>query len=487
VFLDAWVRRLANRRRGLYAREKLDLASLISLARRLSGWLGTTPASPLDTIRQFQSETDAIREAPEPRFARATVATLGSMFLVLILIMCVTRLDRVVSSMGGKIVSAQGVSVLQALDPSIIRSIDVREGDQVEAGQLLATLDPTFAAADVKQLRQQIASLEAQIARDRAQLDGTPLELPQWSDPDLAKYAIAQRAYYDQQVGQYKAQVMSFDAKIRQTQATIAKYQADHARYQQREEVARKVEEMRSILAAHGTGSQLNLYVSQDQRLEMLRTMEFDHNSLVEAQQTLASLTADREAFIQQWSTQLSQDLVTARNNLDTARAQLDKAMKHHELVRLTAAEPSVVLTVAKLSVGSVLKEGDTLLTLMPMNTPVEVEIRVASRDIGFLRPGDRCVLKIEAFNYMEHGTAEGKVRWTSDNAFTLDDDGKQVDAYYKGRCGVDAMHFTNVPAKFRLIPGMTLQADVNVGSRSVAMYLLGGIIRGFSEAMREP
>src|SRR5260370_19072857 len=165
----------------------------------------------------------------------------------------------------------------------------------------------------------------------------------------------------------------------------------------------------------------------------MARSLASDHNSLIEAEHTLASLRADREDFVQQWSSQLSQDLVTARNSLDTARAQLEKATKHQDLVRLNAAEPSVVLTLAKLSVGSVLKEGDTLFTLMPVNTPLEAEIRIASRDVGFIRPGDRCVLKIESFNYMEHGTAEGTVRWISDNAFTLDDDGKPVEAYYKG------------------------------------------------------
>ena len=96
----------------------------------------------------------------------------------------------------------------------------------------------------------------------------------------------------------------------------------------------------------------------------------------------------------------------------------------------------------------------------------------------GLYGPGDRCVMKIEAFNYMEHGTAEGSIRWISDNAFTTDDNNQPVDAYYKARCSVDAMHFVDVPAKFRLIPGMTLQADVNVGKRSVAMYLLGGFLR---------
>ena len=444
-------------------------------------------SSAAGVIRQFQSEADAITEAPEPHGARVTVFTLGGLFLSLIIVMCLTRLDRVVSSAGGKLVSTERVNVYQSLDPAIIKSINVHEGDEVEAGKVLATLDPTFSAADVKQLKQQVAGLRAQIARDEAQLNNQPFTPPQESDPDALKSVAVQKEFYNQQIAQYKAQLASFDAKISQTLATIQKFQADASRYQQREQIAKQIEDMRATLAEHGTGSKLNLYTSQDQRLEMLRTLEMDHNSLIEAQHTLASQKADRDAFVQQWSAQLSQELVTARSNLDTTQASFEKATRHHDLVRLTAAEPSVVLTVAKLSVGSVLKEGDTLFTLMPVNAPVEAEIRIESRDVGFVRPGDSCVLKIEAFNYMEHGTAQGSIRWISDNAFTTDDNGQAIPAYYKARCGVDAMHFVNVPPKFRLIPGMTLQADVNVGTRSVAMYLLGGFLRGFGESMREP
>ena len=244
---------------------------------------------------------------------------------------------------------------------------------------------------------------------------------------------------------------------------------------------------MRTTLEAHGTGSKLNLLTSQDSRLELVRSLEYSQNSLIEAQHTLASQKADRQAFIEQWAGQLSQEMLTARNNLDTARSQFEKASRRKDLVRLTASEPSVVLTMAKLSVGSVLKEGDALFTLMPINTPLEAESRIASRDIGFVRVGDRCTLKVDAFNFAEHGTAEGTVRWISAGAFTADDNNQPTEAYYKLRCSVDETHFINVPKNFRLIPGMTLTADINVGTRSVAMYLLEGMLRGVNEAMREP
>ena len=200
-------------------------------------------------------------------------------------------------------------------------------------------------------------------------------------------------------------------------------------------------------------------------------------------------MRADREAFIQQWSTQLSQDLVTARNNLDAARAQFEKAAKLEDLVRLTAPEASIVLTVAKVSVGSVLKSGDPFMTLMPANTPVEAEVRILSRDIGLpsSRAIDACSRSMRLTiprTARPKGPCAGSARVRS----PLDDDGKPVEAaYYKVRCSVDATHFTGVPANFQLIPGMTLAADINVGTRSVAMYLMDGVLRGFSEAMREP
>jgi hemolysin D len=443
--------------------------------------------SALGTVREFQSEVDAIGEAAEPPWARVTVFVLTGFFVSVIALMFLTKIDRVVTSMSGKLVSTQRINVFQALDPSIIKSINVHEGDEVEQGQLLATLDPTFAAADVKQLKLQVAGLKAQIERDQAQLNDRPYVFPESSDPEIRQTAAMQREFYNQQVAQYKAQLASLNAKISQTQATIQKYQIDASRYQQREQIAQQIENMHNTLVAQHAGSLLNALTSEDQRLEVLRTLEFDHNSLIESQHTLASATADRDAFVQQWSSQLSQDLATAQGSLETAQASLEKATRHHDLVRLAAMERSVVLTVATLSVGSVLKEGDTLLTLMPDDAVVEGEIHISPRDVGFVRPGDRCVLKIDSFNYMEHGTAEGKIRWISDNAFTTDDNNQPVDAYYKARCTVDAMHFINVPPKFRLIPGMTLEADVNVGTRSVAMYLLGGLLRGFGESMREP
>jgi hemolysin D len=444
--------------------------------------------STLSVIKQFQSETESIRESAEPVRTRATVWCLGALLVSFLGVAGFTRLDRVVESGQGKIVTVDSINTFQALDDaSIIKSIDVHDGQQVQAGQLLATIDPTFTTADVTQLTQQIASLDAQIVRDQAELAKKPLVFPTNMSPELTYYAGLQKALYDQRMEQFKAQVHSYDEKIGQVEATINKLQVDEGRYQERAKISKQIEDMRQTLMDKNAGSLLNLLVSSDSKIDLLRNMEFDHNSLIESQHLLDSSRADREAFVQQWDTGISQDLVTSRNNKDSAAGLLAKASKHRDLVRITASEPSVVLTLTKLSVGSVLKAGDPIVSVAPLKSPVEAEIFLAPRDVGFVRPGDRVTLKIDAFNYAEHGTAEGELSWVSEGAFTTDDNGQPIDPYYKARVKIGTLHFVGVPANFRLIPGMTLTADINVGTRSLFLYVAGGAMRGMGEAMREP
>jgi len=187
-------------------------------------------------------------------------------------------------------------------------------------------------------------------------------------------------------------------------------------------------------------------------------------------------------------SKRASQELVTARGQRDTAAQQLEKATKHKDLVRLEANEDSVVLRMAKLSVGSVLKEGDPLMYLAPLGSPMEAEVQMTTRDVGFIRPGDPVTIKLDTFNFIEHGTIDGTLRWISEGAFTIDDNGGPTnDPYYKARIALNEFNLRDLPKDFRLIPGMTLAGDVHIGTRSILMYMVSGALRGMGEAMREP
>jgi len=357
----------------------------------------------------------------------------------------------------------------------------------------------------VTALRLQIASLDAQIARDKAELAGEPFEVSAGADATTDHYERVQKAFYDQRKSQYRAQVNSFEQQIAQAQATLRRLGKDEEYYRNRATGAQEIEKMRADLEKTQVGSRLNLLLATDQKLELQRFRDADEASTIENTHQLASTMYNRDAFVQQWLGQASQEMITARNQRDSAVEQLKKAEKHQALVQLYAPDDAVVLSMAKLSVGSVLKEADPFITLAMLNSPMEAEVYISPRDVGFVRPGDRVTIKLDAFQFVEHGTAEGKVLWISDGTFNadagmasvssigssatnatgMDQQGKSP--FYKMKIGFTHVDLKNVPSSFQLIPGMTLTADIHLGTRSLMMYLARGMMQGIGEAMREP
>ena len=438
-------------------------------------------------IEPWQSKTDAVLARKGFSLGSPAVWTLLAMVAVLVGMTPFVEIDRVVTSTSGKIVATQALRTFQALDPAIIASIDVREGQEVRSGQSLATLDPTFATADVGGLRRQLTGLGAQIGRAEAEQAGRPFDGETAPSAEAQPSVSLQATLFAQRAAQLRAQVSSYDEKIGATQAAIARIEADQSHLADRETIARRLQAMRDTLYRSGSTSLLNLLQASDSHLEVQRSLENDRNSLEEMRHQMSGLQSDRRSTIEQWFTASSQELIAAENQRDLARSSLDKAVKRQDLVHLVATEPSVVLTLTKLSAGSVLKEGESVMELMPLAAPVKAEIQFSAADIGFVHPGDRVTLKVDAFSHLEHGTAAGRLDWISEGAFTADQAGRTVPPFYRGRVTIETMNFVAVPSGFRLIPGMSLAADIDVGRRSLSKYLVGTILHGLGEALREP
>jgi HlyD family secretion protein len=123
----------------------------------------------------------------------------------------------------------------------------------------------------------------------------------------------------------------------------------------------------------------------------------------------------------------------------------------------------------------------------VPLDVPVEADIDVESKDVSFIRVGDPVAMKLDAYPYIRHGTASGVVKTISEGSFTVNDNNVPVPPYFKIRVSITGYHMRNVPSDFRVIPGMTLVADIMVGRRTILSYIVEGALRTGSEAMREP
>jgi len=184
---------------------------------------------------------------------------------------------------------------------------------------------------------------------------------------------------------------------------------------------------------------------------------------------------------------------VTTRNDLDATRQSLNKATRLNDLITLDAPADAVVLKVGKVSSGSVAPNGalssqsEPLFTLVPLNTPVEVDLHIDASEIGFVKKGDPVQIKLDAYRFTQHGTAKGSITSVSEGSFTLSDDNQVVAPYFRVRIAINEAKLRNVPNDFKLIPGMTLQGDILVGRRTILSYLVEGALKTGAEAMREP
>jgi HlyD family type I secretion membrane fusion protein len=229
-----------------------------------------------------------------------------------------------------------------------------------------------------------------------------------------------------------------------------------------------------------------------DARVETERMALESQNETNQARHDLASLEAQRSVYVSKWRDDIGTQLVQAQNDLAEAVQNADKAIRTNDLTKLTAPADAVVLKIGKASIGSVIDTAtagvdEPLFTLTPIGGPLEAEVDVETKDVGFIRPGDPVKVKLDAFKFTSHGTARGVIKTISEGAFTVDDDGQPHAPFYKVRVALTDVHLRNVPKSFRLIPGMTLQGDVVIGKRTIMTYLLEGALRTGAEAMREP
>jgi hemolysin D len=446
-------------------------------------------------LLEFQSPSAAVVAMPAPPGARRIVWVIASMFALCTVALGTIPIDRVVASQA-KVVSTAPTLVVQPLETSIVRSIEVHEGQLVHAGDLLARLDPTFAAADAGALRSQVAALEAEVVRLTAEANDKPFVVG-GSEPTWA----VQAGLYAQRQAERRFKLEGYAQKITSLQATATKSEQDAASARQRLGVATQVEGMRKQLEHMQIGSKLNSLLATGSRLEVDGQLAQALNTAEAGRRDLAAMQAERDGYDQTWHAETWQNLADRTSKLNDARQSLNKAGRRQQLMELHAERDATVLTVAKASMGSVLQSGDQLITMAPAGAPLELEANIGGRDHGFVHEGDSVAIKFDTFPSAEYGLAYGAVRTISADSFTAQDEarsrtgwsssvpvpGSNMEPYYRARITIDRLQLRNLPANFQLMPGMPVTADIKIGKRTVLTYLLGRVLPVITEAMREP
>jgi HlyD family secretion protein len=429
----------------------------------------------------FQPDALEVEERPPPTTARATLYAVVALLTAATIWASVAEVEQVVSAEGKMTTRAPNL-VIQPLEISLVRSIDVKPGMVVTAGTRLAVLDPTVSSADVDQLRTRKAALTARVERLAAELGDSEYAPP----VDTAEQAL-ESAILQQRRSLRQAQIERHDQEIAHLKATLTTNATDLRSLSERLVILNEVENMRAQLVASQTGSRLNLLEARSMRLEVQGEMNHLREEEAGLVHKVEAHKAEREAFIREFNRAALEELAETRTELGRITEELVKAEFRKNQVELTAPTDAIVLDVAQRSSGSVLQEAEPLITLVPLNEPIEAEVRVNAADVARVAVGQTVRVKFDALPFQKHGTAYGVVKMLSGDSFGSGEGEERRPPFYRARVDLTDLRLRDVPEGFKILPGMVLQAEILAGRRTVLSYLLYPLIRGLDESAREP
>jgi hemolysin D len=445
-------------------------------------WLPTT-----QEILPFMDPIDQICEAAPPRLLRSILALVTTLFVSLLITASVVKVDVVVVAVGHLTTDTPPI-VIQPMQRSIIRNLRVKPGDHVVRGEILAELDPTFAQADVQALVDRRRSITAQLQRMAAEQNGMDFAVTQRASAD----DFLQSILYRERHAQYTSRLHEFDEEILRLQADAHGAEVDRISAGKQVDVARAVETMRTTLMGLKAGSRLQLLEASSIRLRAEREQFDAANRLPGLQHAVESKQAERQSFIDAWQREISENLVTLNGEAAATDAELAKASRLNQLVVVTAVSDGVVLDTARLSAGSVLREAEPLVTIIPADAKLIADVLISSSDVGFAQPGSDVEIKIDAYPYQQHGVVHGRLLSVSEGSLPgqptpVGTSAGDSGAFHHGRVTLLDTQLDGMPEGARLFPGLTVHTDIKAGSRSVLGYFLYPLARGLHEGLREP
>ena len=429
---------------------------------------------------EFLPDADEIEMTPVPTGISFTLYLLLSMLVLFFLWSYFSKIDEVISTRG-KLVATLPNIVLQPIETSQIASLNATVGQIVKKGDILATLDPTVTGADLNQVKERSASLDSQVRRLEAERDGKTFVSSSNIHDELQGNLDAGRSEA------FRAHITRLNENISRLKSSISNNALEVRNLENRLQSLKEIETMNEQLVEKQFQSRKGLLEIRDKRLEIESTLLSVKNKDNELRKELSGTEADRAAYVSEYRQKVLEELVTAQRERDSLAEQLVKNQRRSSSITIEAPENAVVLEVAKLSKGSVIREAEALITLVPLEASLEAEVKIEASDISNVNIGDPVRVKIDAFPFQKHGIVEGSIsRISQDTTSNSSDDKKNTFGFYTARVSLKEISLDNLNKPLKVLPGMTLTGEIVVGKRSIFSYIAYPIMKTKDEAIRE-
>ena len=432
-------------------------------------------------MRSFEQDADAVMSTVGTQRAQKLVRSALLVVVLLIVWASLAKVDEVTKG-EAKVIPSKQLQVIQSLDGGVVSEILVKEGQVVEAGQLLLKIDETRATSGVRESAAQVFSLRVKLARLKALSGGTAFSPPVPRDGDLEEARIVEeeRQLYDSRRNELSALVGISEQQLAQRRQEQAEARARRDSAARSQELAQQELNKTRPLLATGAVSEVDV-LRLDREVSRARG-EMEQASAQIARTGAGMAEAGRKiqetdlAFRNEARKELSEVLGKLNALNEGAVALADKVDKS----QVKSPVRGRVQRLLANTVGGVVTPGKDILEIVPLDDALVLEAKVQPRDIAFIHPGQAATVKFTAYDFGIYGGLDAIVENISPDTVT---DERGQNTFYVVRVRTKQANFSD---KMPIIPGMTAEVDVLTGKKTVMAYLLKPVLKAHSHALRE-
>jgi len=444
----------------------------------------STTRSEREDLAFIRTADAAVRDAPS-RLTTIFLATCVSLFLVFIAWAYFAQIDEVTRG-EGQVIPSTRKQVVQSLEGGIVEEIMTRQGEHVSKGQILLRIDDTGFSSDLGELQVKNLSLSAQVQRLRTEAEDPDAKEVKF-DKELREKAPSVVAneitLFNIRKSALENQLSVLNARLDQRKQELAELLENKKRYQNSLEIAEKEFKLKEPLAQRGIVSKTDVLRLERELSDLRGQLATTEQSIPRVQASIREaerLTDEQKlSFRQNAQTELNAKLA----ELAVVQQSITAATDRVDRTDIRSPVAGIVNKLHTNTIGGVVRAGEPLVEITPVEDTLRVEVRVSPRDIAFVHPNQKALVKITAYDFTIYGGLDGEVEIISSDSIK---DEETKDSYYLVTVRTNETALRKGKESLPIIPGMVAQVDIVTGKKSVLDYILKPIIKAKQEALRE-
>jgi HlyD family secretion protein len=451
------------------------------------GWFGMESKGRV-TAADFSPRILNVVEQPPSPLPRVMLRLVGLLLIGLMVWAAIGELD-IVARAEGKLIPQTRLKVVQPFEGGRIEKILVHEGQPVLAGQSLMIMDTHLSGADTQKLKTELASARLQMRRIEAELSTSNLKHQPGDDLEQFDTVFAQ---YQSHKKLYQTTLAEQEAVLEQIQRELDTENVVRNKLEDILPILQETEATYQKLGQDGYAAKLLVLEKQQARIEVENDLKAQGYVIKSLTARLREIQEKIRSIKSAYHQQLYDEKVSLSKNLAQLEQDYEKQQYRNTLMELKAPQDGVVMDLVTHTEGTVIPSGSVVMRLVPLNEPLNAEVFVTNKDVGFVIPGQTARIKLTSYQFQKYGMVDAHVERVSADATEKPEASGALQTHqpqsltYRTLLKLDKQQLERGGQTFGLRPGMHVTAEIKLGKRTVLEYLLSPIQKTLAEAGTE-